>query len=217
MIGGRRNIRNRWRLGWLLVPGVLVVLPLLPDLLATSEEEPQAADAIYVFPGGVPERAECAATLYRRGLAPRVVFSGGRVASELVAVGQPLADASLNALVARTRGVPAAAEVVLDRGSSTWEDAEVLGSWMRQSGARRVIAVTSPTHSRRALYTLRFALGDLAGGVGIHWCGPADGPLWWTRERPLVRVTLEALKFGFYGVRFFLPAALGFRPVGPPA
>lgn len=198
----------------LLILASCVVLPLLPRFLATTGDPPSSAQAIYVFPGQVPERAECGAALYREAVAPVAVFTGGQVASELEAIGRPLDDASLNALIARRHGVPEEAEIVLPWGSSTWEDALVLGQWMRESGVRRVLAVTSPTHSRRALYTLRLSLGPLGDGIDVYRCGTIYGPLWWTRERSLVRITLETLKLGFYGVRYFLPALLGLDP-GP--
>lgn len=194
-----------------------VLLPLVPEMLATSSAPPSKADAIYVFPGQVPERAECGAALYRDGVAPTVVFTGGSVDAELEAVGMNIDDATLNARIAENHGVPPDAEVLLHEGSSTWEDARTLGRWMAHSGARHVVAVTSPTHSRRAQYTLWLALGDLGDGVTVYRCGTIYGPLWWTQERSLVRVTLEALKLVFYSGRYFIPALVGLDPAPSPA
>lgn len=211
IIDSRRRLRKRRR-RLVIVALLLVTLPFVPRLLATWDSPPSRAQAIYVFPGQVPERAECGAALYVEGVAPRVVFSGGRVDAELEAIGETIDDASLNARIAHERGVPRHAEVLLHTGSSTWEDAIALGSWMEAQRVRRVIAVTSPTHSRRAAYTLRMALGDLADEIHVYRCGSIYGPLWWTRERSLVRVTLETLKFGFYVLRYFVPAAVGIDP-----
>ncbi len=215
IIDSRRRLRKRRRRLWFLAIGI-VALPFVPRLLAPSDTVPSRAQAIFVFPGQVPERAECAASLYQNGAAPRVVFSGEKTAAELAAIGQNLDDATLNARIAHERGVPRNAEVVLHAGSSTWEDALVLGSWMEAEDVRRVIAVTSPTHSRRAAYTLKMALGGLADEIHVYRCGRIYGPLWWTQERSLVRITLETLKFVFYGIRYFLPAALGFTPDAQP-
>jgi len=218
IIGGRHRERKPVgrRLRRILVfVAIFGGIPFLPRLLVTSREPPASAQAIYVFPGQVPDRAECGAALYRRGVAPTVVFSGNQVAPELRALGQPLDDASLNARIAREAGVPADAEVLLHDGSSTWEDARALGEWMRSSGARTVVAVTSPTHARRAQYTLWMALGSLGDDVHVSPCGTVYGPTWWAHERSLVRVTVETLKFGFYALRYFLPAALGLEPKAP--
>ena len=214
IIGGDSRVRKprRWPLFLGGAAACLLLLPFVPALLATSAAPPTTAEAIYVFPGQVPERAECGAALYREGVAPAVVFTGGSVAAELEAVGMPLDDATLNARIAAQHGVPAEAEVLLHAGSSTWEDARVLGRWMEAAQVRRVIAVTSPTHSRRAQYTLWLALGALGQDVAVYRCGSRYGALWWTQERSLVRVTLEALKLGFYTLRYFVPALLGLEP-----
>lgn len=190
----------------------------LPTLLAASDPLPPRADAIFVFPGEVPERARCAAELYRRGLAPLVVFSGASVRPELASLGSSLPDAAVGALVAREAGVPTHAEVVLPEGTSTWEDAKALGRWAADHGARIVIAVTSPLHVRRARRSLRLALEPSGTEVRVLGCGSRYplGTTWFVEERPLIAVTNEALKLLLYAVRYFGPAALGIssRPPG---
>lgn len=213
----RKRPSRRWLVVLLLALVPLLLVPLVPNLLMVRRTAPAHSDAIYVFPGQIPERAVCAAELYRNGTAPRVVFTGAHVAPELLVVDRPLSDAVLNARVAAAHGVPDGAEVVLSEGTSTWEDAVVLGNWMRSSGAREIVAVTSPTHSRRALWSLRTALGGLGSKVTVYPCGTVYGLDWWARERSLVRVTEEALKLGFYALRYFLPALFGFGVVAAEA
>jgi uncharacterized SAM-binding protein YcdF (DUF218 family) len=210
----RRLARRTLVLG-ALVLGCGSLIAALPMLLVVSDPLPASADAIFVFAGDVPERPRCAAELYRRGLAPVMVFSGGVVRPELAAAGRPLSEAELDALVARGAGVPAEAEVVISAGTSTWEDAIVLRDWMAAAGARRVVAVTSALHARRARRTLRIVLGPAGGDVTLVACGPRLGiaSAWWLEERALVAVANEALKLALYGVRYFAPHALGLRSV----
>jgi uncharacterized SAM-binding protein YcdF (DUF218 family) len=159
----------------------------------------------------VPARARCAAQLYRDGLAPLILFSGGRIAPELAVVGRPLPDAQVNAAVAAREGVPGPAIQVLSAGTSTWEDAGVLRSWLLAHPAHEVLAVTSAIHSRRALRTLRIALDGTGASVRITSCEPPASPtsLWWLEERPLVQVLNETAKLLLYTFRYFLPAAVG--------
>jgi uncharacterized SAM-binding protein YcdF (DUF218 family) len=186
----------------------------LPSWLAVSDPLPARADAIFVFAGEAPERQRCAAELYRTGVAPRLVFSGGVVRGELLALGQPLTEAEVGARVAQSAGVPRDAMTVLPEGTSTWEDGLVLRRWVRDSGAREVVAVTSPLHSRRARRTLRLLLEPLGVNVHVLACGPRLAPTsgWWLDERPLIAVSNEALKMLLYGARHFAPAALGAAP-----
>lgn len=201
----------------LLVPLLLVaaLVPWLPSLLTATDPLPPRADAIFVFAGDVPDRPRCAAELHARGVAPRVVFGGGRTLAELIAVDRPMTDAAVNATIAMQAGLPIEAAVVLPEGTSTWEDAGVLRGWAEKNGARTIVAVTSPIHSRRARLTL--ALVARAGGfaVAVHACGEPlpPGSLWWLEERPLVQVVSETLKLVLYTTRYFVPAWTGLGPV----
>ncbi len=199
-----------------LVPLVLLAaaVPWLPRVLSASDPLPAHADALYVFAGDVPDRPRCAAELYAKGVAPRVVFGGSRIAPELAAVERPMTDAAVNATIAMQAGLPIEAAVVLPEGTSTWEDAGVLRRWAEREDVRSIVAVTSPLHSRRARMTLD--LVERASGVGIAVVACREplspGSLWWLEERPLVQVANETLKLGLYLVRYVLPARLGLRP-----
>lgn len=205
----------RWRRRLALIAVATVALAWLPRALSVAET-PARADLLFVFPGEVPGRARCAASLYRDGLAPLVLFSGGRVAPELEVVGQPLADARINAAIAARGGVPEDAIRVVAEGTSTWEDAGVLRSWLLAHPARQVLLVTSPIHSRRALRTVRIALDGVGTQARVTSCEPPYAPssFWWLEERPLVQVLNESAKLVLYSLRYFLPAALGLG--GPP-
>lgn len=204
------------RLVRLLVPFLLLaaVIPWLPRLLTDVDRAPARADALFVFAGDVPDRPRCAAELHARGVAPLVVFGGGRVAPELVAVERPMTDAAVNATIAMQAGLPIDAAVLLPEGSSTWEDAAVLRRWAETSGKRRIVAVTSPTHSRRAKLVLDLAARRAGLEIAVTSCAdaPAPGSLWWLEERPLVQVSSETLKLGLYTLRYFVPAWLGVGP-----
>jgi uncharacterized SAM-binding protein YcdF (DUF218 family) len=73
------------------------------------------ADAIVVLGGGKPNRAAYAVHLYSRGYAPRVLFSGGRLAD----VGLACSTAQLAREDALALGLPPAAAIVLPEARST--------------------------------------------------------------------------------------------------
>jgi uncharacterized SAM-binding protein YcdF (DUF218 family) len=194
---------------------LVCALAWLPRALSVAAA-PEPADLLFVFPGEVPGRARCAARLYGEGVAPLVVFSGGRVTPELEVVGRPLTDAALNALIAVGEGVPESALRVVATGTSTWEDAGALRGFLLAHPVREVLAVTSPIHSRRALATLRIALEGTDARVRVTSCEApfAASSFWWLEERPLIQVLNESAKLVLYSLRYFVPAALGLR--GPP-
>jgi uncharacterized SAM-binding protein YcdF (DUF218 family) len=199
-----------------LVPILLLAaaVPWLPRLLTATDPLPSHADALYVFPGDVPDRPRCGVELWKRGIAPRIAFSGGRILPELEAVERPMTDAAVNATIAMQAGLPIEAAVVLPEGTSTWEDAGALRRWAEGAGVHSVVVVTSPIHSRRARLTLDQVTRATGIQIAVVACGEpaAPGSLWFVEERPLVQVANETLKLGLYLVRYLVPTWLGVRP-----
>ena len=128
-------------------------MPLLvrPDL--------DRADAIVVL-GGVLypnnsltpyslERTLYGVELYRRGLSPRLLFSGG-VTGEAT---RPEADAMAD--FARLVGVPGDAILVERAARTTYENAVEVARILRARGLRRALLVTSAQHVYRAELAFR--------------------------------------------------------------
>ena len=142
--------------------GVLVLLALLttasllgqPLRLATAwlyDGEPSVpSDLLVVLGGGSHERAHTALGLYRQGMAPAILITGG--------YGFP--DSMMRYL--ESEGIPSRALLAPVRPStSTWEDALSIRDIVLRRHARSVLVVTSPYHCRRTRLILRRALSDL--------------------------------------------------------
>lgn len=109
-----------------------------------------------VWPGGRPSpvlraRLEHAVALYKRGLAPLLILSGGIGSDPLVT------EAEAMARLAEESGVPRGALVLEKRAHATLESARFTGGIMRERGINSVIVVSSPFHMRRALCMYRDA------------------------------------------------------------
>jgi uncharacterized SAM-binding protein YcdF (DUF218 family) len=161
----------------------------------------QPADAIVVLgarvlPGGTPgaslaRRADHAAALYRQGLAPVIVCSGG------VEDAPPSEAAAACARIA-AQGVPSAALVLEERAQSTEENALYVAALMRARGWRSAIVVSDGYHLYRA--QLLFA----QAGV-IAYPSPAQataGPM--TPFERFARALREALALAWYWAKTWL-------------
>lgn len=115
-------------------------------------------DAIVVLgarvePGGVPgdslrHRTLRAVQLFRQGVAPAILFTGG--------VGKnPPSEARVARELARSLDVPEAACVLEEQSTSTWENAICAADICRKRGWRRVVVVSDPYHLLRASRNFR--------------------------------------------------------------
>ena len=96
------------------------------------------------------EQATLAAALYRAGLAPALLFTGGAVYNEHV-------EAQVMAALAVRLGVPAAAIAVETQARDTFENARHCRQTMQGRGWQDAIVVTTPYHVRRASHIFHLA------------------------------------------------------------
>jgi uncharacterized SAM-binding protein YcdF (DUF218 family) len=156
---GRRQARRALRvLGALALLAFVVTAftPLVgwlePRLVARAEVA--RADAIVVLGQGVLpdgtlpplslQRTVHGIRLYRRGLAPLVVFSGSLVPST------GLSEAAVRAGLAEELGVPAAAILTESRVQTTRDEARRIAETLLPRGARRILLVSEGAHLARA-------------------------------------------------------------------
>ena len=101
-----------------------------------------------VEPSGAPGislrgRTMHAVRLYKRGLAPKIICTGGTGT-------YPPAEAKVAATLAIQQGVPADDVLLEDTSTSTWENARNTARICKAHGWKRVIVVSDPYHLWRA-------------------------------------------------------------------
>jgi uncharacterized SAM-binding protein YcdF (DUF218 family) len=111
-----------------------------PEKFLCVDSGKVSAEVIVVLGGGLHERPERAAELYRQGAAPRIIISGA-------------GDNWINRAILMKNGVPAGAIEMEGESTTTRENAEYTGKLLRQENVHSAILVTTWYHSRRALKT----------------------------------------------------------------
>jgi uncharacterized SAM-binding protein YcdF (DUF218 family) len=119
-----------------------------PQQILTVDSGPVKADAIVVLGGGMTERPERAAELFKQGEAPEILVSGK-------------GDCVSNEKLLEKEGVTNAAIILECKSHTTRENAEFSIPLLHALGAKRVIIVTSWYHSRRALMCFEHYAPDL--------------------------------------------------------
>lgn len=123
-------------------------LPSFPNRFLCLDDGPVHADVLVVLGGGTPIRAQYAAELFRQGVAPIILLTGG-------------GDYSDNLATLLAAGVPSAAVTVEPASKSTRQNAQFSVPILRSLGARRVLIVTTWYHSRRSLQSFRHYAPDI--------------------------------------------------------
>lgn len=149
-----------WIVGWVMVLGWLASLTAV--IVWQRRDNAQPASAIVVLGAaqyvGRPSpvlraRLDHAIALWRRGLAPTIIFTGGfgdRDTTSEAAVGQRYAIA---------RGVPARNILIENTGRTTAESLQQVAFLMEAEPTRRVILVSDPFHMLRlAILARRFGM-----------------------------------------------------------
>ncbi len=177
---------NWWQLGWLL--GLLMVGSWIISLVAVvyweRRDMARPASAIVVLGAaqyvGRPSpvlraRVEHAIALWKRGLAPKMIFTGGFGDRDTTS------EAAVAERYAIEHGVPARAIMIENAGRSTSESLQHVASLMEAEPTREVILVSDPFHMLR--------LSILARRFGLI---PYTSP---TRTSPISGNRKEALKY----------------------
>ncbi len=137
----------------LVVLGVLGWSTVVVAVTVTGTRDERASvDAIAVLGAaqynGRPSpvfraRLDHAATLYRLGLAPVVLVTGG------VGTGDTLSEAHVGRAYLLSVGLPEGAVVPLPAGADTYASMAEVAGWFRGRGSRRVLLVSDAFHMLR--------------------------------------------------------------------
>lgn len=150
---------NRRRLfALLLIPAVIYAGCFLAVFLVSRQDQHQRADAIVVLGAaqynGRPSpvlraRLDHALGLYREGLAPVVVVTGG------IGEGDRVSEATVGQQYLTAQGVPRQAIIVRPEGRSTQASIAAVARWAEPLGIRRVLLVSDPFHMLRLRFEAR--------------------------------------------------------------
>ena len=193
----------------LLLTAWIFTAPFLAENLIV-EKPLEHADAILVLAGSsvYQERARKAASLYKQGVAPKIVLTddgekGGW--SKIEQRNPPYVELARNLLVAE--GVPfGAVEIIKPNGSGTIHEAQITSEKARQENWKTILLVTSAYHTRRALWSFEKAAegANLQFGIAAAPVGEQTPPpvYWWFSPRGWNFVAGEYVKRVYYWVYY---------------
>jgi uncharacterized SAM-binding protein YcdF (DUF218 family) len=211
--GGRRNVpgrRHRIALRAIataaafLLALVIFAGPIARFLIVRAE--PSGADVVVILSGAsvYDERIRHGLSVFQEGRAQTIVLTNDglrgrwsrRRQANLTSV-ERAKDAVIDA------GIPERHLIVLKpRVNSTYDEALTVHRFAEEAGIRTVLVVTSPYHSRRAMWIFRRVLEPAGVRVGIDSPVPGDQSprpgAWWLSRIGWQSVALEYVKLVYY-------------------
>ena len=199
----RRRIHLARRLG-LLVAGYLLVFhtPLVwfaGDQLAVRHD-PRVADAIVVFSGdgessyinqSYQRRTLDAIRYFKSGYAPLIILSSGK--------DQTFSEVEIIRSLLINRGVPGQAIQILEKyPRSTFENVVLVKDILTERSVKSILLITSPYHSRRALWVWRRAMPELVVLAPAVVDTPKESPQWGVSVDQIKVICYEYLAIAYY-------------------
>jgi uncharacterized SAM-binding protein YcdF (DUF218 family) len=168
------------------------------------------ADAMVILSGSSSyrERTNTAAQLFAEGRAAKIILTNDdrKAGWSNSQQRNPLfTDLAFDELV--RAGVPKdRINVLQEPVQSTYDEAKLLRRYAEEHSLQSLLIITSPYHSRRALWTFRqeFKTSNIAVGLNVASESQAQQPsalFWWITPRGWRLVAGEYLKFIYYRLR----------------
>ena len=201
-MSGPRVWRRRWFLGLLLIAIAILLMAAPRAGTALVRSRPLThPDAILVLASHEWERIPEAAERARQTPSATLLLSVPPVVTEHNCHRCAERDEWLEAL-----GVGAERVVFLpQRAGNTRDEARSALAFCRQKGIRRLLVVTSPYHTRRALATFDHVFDGSGVQVGVEPAtahSPARPGRWWGTPYDRWYVRYEWSAIAFYAVRY---------------
>lgn len=208
MLNPKFALRNRKiaiAIGMALIIAAITVtspawLKVIGQFLVVSDE-PMKSGAIVVLSGSVPDRVLEAAELYKDGFSDRIILLRGMLSPAHKYVEEQLGldlpdNGEINALVLKKLGVPdEKITIVREDAESTEMEARVVKRLLNSIGIKRILLVTSKSHTRRAKMIFRSVLGEDVEVRAIPSRYDDFEPLkWWKRRKDVRQVIFEYQK-----------------------
>ncbi len=198
-----------WVLGALVALAVIGVakrntlLRAMGDFLIT-EQPATHVDEVFVLGGAIVDRGIEAAKVYERGISNKFVFTGAPIPTAIEGLGIDSTEAACTRHEAVRYGLPLANTVVLNKGTSTFEEAEALLAQAQADGADTVMIISSMFHLRRVGFVFRKRFAGSGITVLLHGAPSQtfDERQWWTSEEGLIMVNNEYVKLLYYRLKY---------------
>jgi len=167
------------------------------------ENTVEKADAIYILSGGPRSRGAKAAMLFNANTAKKIYCTGENKHSYLNLFDIDVTEAEMTRLALKKADIPDSVITLIEKGTSTKEEAHVIINHALANDFKKVIVVSDKFHTRRISYTFKPLFKK--NNVDLYLNGAPstsyDENVWWASENGLIMVNNEYIKLFYYWLK----------------
>lgn len=164
------------------------------------EDELSKAEVAFVLGGSSQDRGKEAAKIYLEGWVPQLVTTGENIPSVLEIKGIQETEAQITKAQIVASGVHPSVCIVLNKGTSTMEEAHAVLEFCKRHGYRKVMVISNKYHLRRIHRVFRPMFREADIELVLH--GTASSHYneleWWKTEEGMIAFHNEYMKLLYY-------------------
>lgn len=155
---------------------------------------------MFVLSGSPVDRGTGAVKIYNNGFIKKIICTGGNKPADFEALGLDYYESQLTKSEIVRSGVPESVVSVINEGTSTKEESDVILNYCRQNNVHSCIILSSDFHTRRVRSVFKKKLEK--ENIKVIICGaPAQNyneSSWWESEYGMIAVNNEYVKLMYY-------------------
>lgn len=168
------------------------------------EDDLTHVNTAFVLSGGPFDRGLEASKVYGKGLMDTVVCTGESIPQDLFALGMHYTEGQISKVMMTNNGVPDTRIKLVEKGTSTQEESEIILDYARQNGLDTVMVISTKFHTRRIKRVFKQKFKDAGIVVLIHGAPASayDEEQWWASEYGLIALNNEYIKILYYWLKY---------------
>jgi uncharacterized SAM-binding protein YcdF (DUF218 family) len=167
------------------------------------EDNMEKVPVLFVLSGDPWDRGNEAVQLYKQGLAEKIVCTGENIPRLFLIANIQYPESELTRMNIIAQGVPGDDVILLNKGTSTKEEADYILDYCRQNNIKKIAIVSTKFHTRRVKKT--FSKKFREAGIELIIRGAPssayDESRWWQNEEGLIFVNNEYIKIMYYWLK----------------
>ena len=169
-----------------------------------AADEPQHVPVAFVLSGGPFDRGREAARLYHLGMIDTVICTGETVPQDIIALGLDHSEGDITKILMTNQGVPEDRIVLIEEGTSTLEESDIILAYCKQRGITKVGVISTQFHTRRVrrVFEDKFKKEGIEVLIFGAKADAYDEQAWWKSEYGLINLNNEYIKIGYYWLKY---------------